>query len=226
MEQGIFAYIWRYSKREQIWILAATVMSFPFLYAALNLPKVIVNDAIDGKDFPKEVLDLPFDQIPYLLVLCAALLGLLLIIGGFRMGIYIAKGILAERMLRRLRYQLYERILRFPMHHFQKVSPGELASMITAEVEPLGEFIRDALALPVFQGGTMLTILFFMFAQDWKLGLAAIALIPVQAWLIPKLQRQINMLGKERVKRARKLAGRIGEAVLGIHDIHTHDTSA
>ncbi|MCH6590111.1 MAG: cyclic nucleotide-binding domain-containing protein [Proteobacteria bacterium] len=226
MEQGIFAYIWRHSKPEQISILVVTVASFPFLYLALNLPKVIVNDAIDGKDFPREVMTFPFDQIPYLLVLCGALLGLLLVNGGFRMGINIYKGILAERMLRRLRYQLYERILRFPMHHFQKVSAGELASMITAEVEPLGEFIRDALALPVFQGGTMLTILFFMFTQDWKLGLAAVALIPVQAWVIPILQRQVNLLGKERVKRARKLAGRVGEAVSGIHDIHTHDTSA
>jgi ABC-type multidrug transport system fused ATPase/permease subunit len=225
MEQGIFAYIWRHTKSQQIVVLLVTVASFPFLYMALNLPKVIVNDAIDGKDFPREVLTFPFDQIPYLLVLCGALLVLLLINSGFRMGTNIYKGILAERMLRRLRYQLYERILRFPMHHFQKVSAGELASMITAEVEPLGEFIRDALALPMFQGGTMLTILFFMFAQDWKLGLAALALVPVQAWLIPKLQRQVNMLGKERVKRARILAGRVSEAVSGIHDIHTHDTS-
>ena len=74
--------------------------------------------------------------------------------------------------------------------------------------------------------GLWLAFLIFMFAQDWKLGLAALALVPVQAWLIPKLQRQVNLLGKERVKRARKLAGRVGEAVSGIHDIHTHDTSA
>ncbi len=60
MEQGIFAYIWRHSKPEQISILAATVASFPFLYMALNLPKVIVNDAIDGTDFPREVIQVFF----------------------------------------------------------------------------------------------------------------------------------------------------------------------
>ena len=114
MDQGIFAYIWRHSKPEQILVLVATVASFPFLYMALSLPKVIVNDAIDGKDFPKEVMTLPFDQIPYLLVLCGALLGLLLINGGFRMGINIYKGILGERMLRRLRYQLTSASCAFP----------------------------------------------------------------------------------------------------------------
>ena len=63
-----------------------------------------------------------------------------------------------------------------------------------------------------------------MFVQDWKLGLAAIALYPVQAYLIPKLQRQVNLLGKERVKHVRKLSERLGEMVSGVSDIHAHDT--
>ena len=42
--------------------------------------------------------------------------------------------------------------------------------MINAEVEPLGGFIGDAFALPAFQGGTLLTILIFMFVQDPVLG--------------------------------------------------------
>ena len=52
--------------------------------------------------------------------------------------------------------------------------------MVTAEVEPLGGFIGDAFALPVIQGGTLLTIVAFMFIQDPILGVAAIALYPVQ----------------------------------------------
>ena len=61
------------------------------------------------------------------------------------------------RMLRRLRYMLYARILRFPLPQFRKVSQGELIPMITAEVEPLGGFIGDAFALPALQGGLLLT---------------------------------------------------------------------
>ena len=33
-------------------------------------------------------------------------------------------------MTRRLRYMLYQRILRFPLPHFQRVSQGELSTMI------------------------------------------------------------------------------------------------
>ena len=97
--------------------------------------------------------------------------------------------------------------------------------MITIETEPLGGFIGDAYAMPAFQGGTLVTIVIFMFIQDWVMGLAAISLYPIQAYLIPKLQRQVNLLGKERVKNARKLSERIGETVSGAHEIHAHDTS-
>ena len=64
-----------------------------------------------------------------------------------------------------------------------------------------------------------------MFVQDWVLGLAAIALYPIQAWLIPKLQRKLNQLKKKRVVLVRKLSERIGEVVNGVQEIHAHDTS-
>jgi ABC-type multidrug transport system fused ATPase/permease subunit len=128
-------------------------------------------------------------------------------------------------MLRRLRFQLFSHLLRFPIPHFRRTSQGEVIAMITAEVEPLGGFIGDAVALPAFQGGTLLTILFFMFMQDWILGLAAIALYPLQVYLIPKLQRQVNALSKERVRTVRRLSENIGESVSGITEIHANDTS-
>ena len=52
------------------------------------------------------------------------------------------------------------------------------------------------------------------------------SIIPLQAFIIPKLQKKINLLAKERVVRIRGVAGRISEAVSGINEIHTHDTSS
>ena len=71
----------------------------------------------------------------------------------------------------------------------------------------------------------LVTLLIFMFIEDPVLGVAAIALYPVQAWLIPKLQRRLNERKKERIRLARALSERIGEVVTGIREIHTHDTS-
>jgi ABC-type multidrug transport system fused ATPase/permease subunit len=225
MEPTIFRFILRYSWRQQLLLLGLTVGSFPFLYASLDLPKTIVNRAIDGKDFPKTYFGFQFDQLHYLAVLCGLFLLMVLINGGFKYVINVYKGLVGERMLRRFRYQLFSHVLRFPLPHFRRTSQGELIAMITSEVEPLGGFIGDAVALPAFQGGTLLTILVFMFVQDWVLGLAAVALYPLQMYVIPKLQRQVNQLAKERVRTVRRLSDRIGESVTAIAEIHGHDTA-
>ena len=225
MESSIFRYVLRYSRREQAMLLVMTILAFPFLYMSLDLPKTIVNQAIGGRDFPRTVLGYELEQIPFLLLLSGLFLALVFINGGFKYFINVYRGVVGERMLRRMRYQLFERVLRFPLPHFRKTSQGELVSMIIAETEPLGGFIGDSIALPAFQGGTLLTILVFMFIQDPILGLAAISLYPIQTYVIPKIQRRVNLLRKDRIVQVRKLSERIGEVVGGIREVHANDTS-
>ena len=223
MEKTLFKFIWRYSKSDQIILLILTAISFPFLYLSLDLPKTIINKAIGGKDVPEEIFGMTVDQIDYLLILSGAFLALVFVNGGFKFYVNVFRGQLGERMLRRLRYSLLARVLRFPLPQFKKVSQGEVIQMVNSEVEPLGGFVGDSIALPAFQGGTLLTILIFMFIQDWMLGLAAIALYPIQGYMIPKLQWHVNQLGKKRVRNVRILAEKIGEAVSGIEEVHAND---
>ena len=226
MQPTIFSFILKHSRREQVLLLLMTLAAFPFLYLSLDLPKTIINEAIGGGEFPKPFLGSEFEQIPFLLALCSAFLALVLLNGAFKYVINVYRGAVGERMLRRLRYMLFEHVLRFPVGQFRKMSQGEIVSMITAETEPLGGYIGDSIALPAFQGGTLLTILVFMFVQDPILGAAAIALYPIQAYVIPKFQRRVNALKKERVVRVRKLSERIGEVVGGIEELHSNATSA
>src|SRR5882757_2575524 len=167
-----------------------------------------------------------FDRIEYLLVLSFLFLAMVFINGGFKLYINVYKGKLGERMLRRLRYELYCRILRFPLPHFRKTSQGEMIPMITSEVEPLGGFIGDAFVAPIWSAGTLIVYIYFIFVQDPILGAAAVSLYPMQGWLIPRLQKRVNQLGKERVRTVRKLADRIGESVSGIADMHANDATA
>ena len=225
MPPRIFRYIRMFSLRQQFAVIVLTLVSFPFLYVSLQLPKTIINEAIAGDGSAVDVLGFEFEQIPYLLLLCGAFLALVFVNGGFKFQINVYKGVMAERLLRRLRYMLVERVIRFPLSQFRVTSQGELVAMITAEVEPLGGFFGDAIALPIFQGGTFLTIVVFVFMQDPWLGLAAVSLIPIQGYVIPKLQRRVNMLGKERVRNVRSLSDRVGELVSGISEVRGHDTS-
>ena len=222
---SIYGYILHHSLREQIYLVVVTLISFPFLYYSLDLPKLIVNRAISGKDFPQNFMGWDFDQIPYLLVLCCIFLVLVLINGWFKLHLNVRKGQVGERMLRRLRYQLYERVLRFPLHHFDRTATGQVIAMMTGELEPVGGFIGDAFALPISQGGTLLTIFVFMFVQDPVLGAAAVAFYPLQGYLIPKMQRIIRRLGRERVRKVRGLSDRIAETIAARAEIRPNDAA-
>ena len=215
IEPTLFRYIWKYSKRDQLVLLVVTSLLFPLLYLTLELPKRIINDAIGSQSSEIEFLGYSFSQVQFLALLCAAFLLSVLAHGLVKMRVNTMKGILAERMLRRFRYTLIGRLMLFPQPYFERVSQGELTSMITAESEPMGGLMGDAISQPVLQAGQMLTILGFLFVQSFWFGLAACALIPLQAWLIPKLQRQINKLNKERIKQVRVLAADIGESAVG-----------
>ena len=245
MESNLFRYVWQHSRSEQIAILLLVLASLPFYFLSLDLPKSIVNQAIQGRGFDSPdatqsvmTISLPewaggaevfggfdLERIPFLFALSFMFLILVCVNGLFKYKINTDKGRMGERMLRRLRFELFDRILRFPLPHFRKVKQAELATMIKDEVEPLGGFIGDAFAQPLFQGGMALTAMIFILAQSVSLGLVAVGIVAVQTALIPRLRHPIRMLGKRRQITSRHLAGRIAEVADGVVEIHANDTS-
>ena len=51
MEPNIFKYIWHHSKQEQVAILLLVLLSLPFYFIALDVPKRIINRGIVGAGF-------------------------------------------------------------------------------------------------------------------------------------------------------------------------------
>jgi putative ABC transport system ATP-binding protein len=245
MQRNLFTYIWRHSKPEQVVILSLVVLAQVFYFMSLTVPKDIVNNGIQGNAF-KNSQTIPFlvweldlsaflpgtvvrifdgfqvDQLGYLVTMSFVFLGAVIVNGLFKKTINTQKGRMGERMLRRLRYELYERILRFPPAHFRKVKQAELATMIKDEVEPLGGFIGDAFVQPMFLGGQALTAILFIVLQNWMLGIIVVVLLGVQMAIVPRLRRPVLALGRQRQITARQLAGRIAETADGVHEIHIH----
>jgi putative ABC transport system ATP-binding protein len=227
IQPTLHGFIIKHSLWQQVFVVTLAVVSQPFLYYSYDLPKNIINTITKWQPHPFSIgiASFHFDHLTYLWVLCGLYFVMVLVNGGFKYWINRSKGKLGERMLRRLRFELYKRLLRFPSAYFKKVSTGEIIPMITSEVEPLGGFIGDIFAQPAVQGGTLITIIYFMFKQDWILGLASLSLYPIQGYIIPKMQRKVNLLGKQRVRTIRRVADRTGESTFGSGEILTHDNA-
>ena len=246
----VFAFAWRHTKQMQIFILFIVLVSMPTYFLSLDLPKQIVNGPIQGKGFPSEEATQHYFRIDFdvptwlwssgnielfrgvelqrfgaLVALSIVFLMLVIVNGLFKFYINTYKGRLGERMLRHLRFELVDRLMRFPMSYFRRAKPSELSTMVKDEVEPIGGFIGEAFVTPFFLGGQAATAMAFILVQSVSLGLIAAGIVAVQAIVIPRLRRRQIELGRRRQLTARQLAGRVGEIVDGIGNVHLNDTS-
>lgn len=218
LPSGIYRFVLSYARREQIILVIGGLAAMPVLYATLELPKVIINNAIESGHFPVIWRTVELSQTAFLFVLCAGYLVAILINGALKYWLNIRKGRVGERLLRRLRLTVFRHWRRRADAQSRN---GEIVPLIAQELEPIGGFAAQAFATPVFQGGTFLTIIVFMFAQDFALGAAALTLLPVQLVVIPRLQRRINALARQRLAEIRTLGGeltRAPEERASIHD--------
>ncbi len=249
MERNLLKYIWNHSRSDQLWMLVIILASMPTYFLSFEIPKRIVNNPIQGVGFEtlgatSNFLEtyLPFgetifgkpillfsgfemERISFLFALSVTFLALVVANGLFKLYINTYKGRMGERILRRMRYELFDRVMRYPLSRFRRTKASEVASMIKDEVEPMGEYIGDAFTQPLFLGGQALVALLFIFLQNFWLGVATFVVVVFQAWLVPLLRKRLIELQRQRQIAARKFAGRLGEIVEGIQETHTNDTT-
>ena len=248
MTKSLFRYVWQHSRRDQLIIFAVVLASLPFYYVSLDLPRKIVNEAIQGRAFEQgrqtaTFLDFSLSwpvllgggkvqlfsgfqvgRLELLFGLSLLFLVFVLVNGWFKYWINLAKGALGERMMRRMRFELFSLALRFTPETLRTVKSSEAATIIKDEVEPIGGFIGDAFIQPVFLGTQAATALLFILLQSVWLGLTAAAVVGIQFVIIPRMRRELLRLGRKRQIASRKLAGRVSEVIDGIEAIHVHDT--
>ncbi|MFL5185132.1 MAG: ABC transporter ATP-binding protein, partial [Microvirga sp.] len=153
MEKSLFRYIWTHSKRDQLIVCAVVLASLPFYFMSLDLPRQIVNQAIQGEAFrdgnpTAHFLHLSYEwprwlgggtleifegfqvgRLGLLFGLSTVFLFFVIINGAFKYWINVAKGILGERMLRRMRFDLFSMVLRFTPEALRTVKSSETATI-------------------------------------------------------------------------------------------------
>src|SRR5258708_9906239 len=138
MENSMYKFVLKHSPRETAILIVLTLLSLRVYYITLDIPKNVFNQGIVAKNitFPYALFGYQLDQVHYLFWLCFLFFLSVLVNGGLKQYINTYKGRLGERLLRRLRYELISRILRFPLPHFPKVSAGRPIPAVPAPRRP------------------------------------------------------------------------------------------
>src|SRR5262245_52909849 len=215
MDRNLHRYIIKRSYKPQIVLIAISfVLGLGLNPFMLDLQKRIINQAIGQRNFDA------------LLWLCGAFLGAVLLNGALKYVKQNLEGYISETMLRDLRGELYNRILRFPLPHLKTTSTGRRVAMILGEVEDLGGYFGLALSTPAFHGAMLLgTLGYMVYANPWMASVSMV-LFPIQIVFIRRLQRKVSQMSRDRVRMVRGLSDRIQESVGGLQEIYANDTVA
>jgi putative ABC transport system ATP-binding protein len=215
VERNLHRYIINRSLRTQLVLIAISfVLGLGLNPVMLDLQKRIINQAIGQRNFDA------------LLWLCGGFLGAVVVNGALKYVKQNLEGYISETMLRDLRGELYNRILRFPLLHLKNTSTGQLVAMILGEVEDLGGYFGLALSTPAFHGAMLLgTLGYMVYANPW-MALVSMVLFPIQIVFIRRLQRKVSAMSRDRVRLVRGLSDRIQESVGGLQEIYANDTAA
>lgn len=196
--------ILRFSPARHALTTALALASTPLLYLSFEVPKWVVNGALGGDlaALPGFLQDLSAHEA--LFALCAVQLVALAALSALKFATNVLSANLGERFLRHLRLEMFRK-----MRDGRITRGGGTAPLLTQELEAIAGFAGSAVSLPVGQITALMTVIAFLVAQDWRLAIAAMALTPVQVFVVPVLLRRISSLKRARIGVVRGMCAKI-----------------
>jgi ABC-type multidrug transport system fused ATPase/permease subunit len=194
MPRNIFRYVLETSGLHQLFLLLLTVGVFLLEVVPLELQRRIVNDLVKHRDFW------------LVIVLCAVYAGAVLVQGGTKLVLNIYRSWVGERATRDLRRRIRVLVSSPSSASSGSEAQGIQASMIVAEVEPIGGFVGASVSEPLLQGGVLLSVLAYMIHVDLWMGGTALALFLPQLVFVPLMQGAMNRRTGVRVQIIRQLS--------------------
>jgi len=140
MPRNIFRYVLETSGLHQLLLSLLTVSVFLLEVVPLELQRRIVDDLVKHRDFR------------LVIVLCAIYAAAVLVQGGTKLVLNVYRSWVGERATRDLRRRIHVLISSPSAASSGTEAEGVQASMIVAEVEPIGGFVGESVSEPLLQG--------------------------------------------------------------------------
>lgn len=191
----LYRRIWSATGRAQLVLIVLSLAIAALAAAPLQFQKDIVNGlggSIDRRQ---------------LVMLCAGYLAVLIASSGLKFVLRYRSSVLSESVIRRIREVIYKN--REGAKAWTTDQRGTLVTMIAAEAEEVGRFAGMAIASPLVQMGTLVSVVGYVAANQPVLGLFLVAVVVPQAVIVLTLQKFVNERVAKRVRILRHATGSI-----------------
>jgi len=148
-------------------------------------------------------------------LLLALLIGVTIVKAITEYGAIAASAFLGQSVVRSLRNDVFDRILRQPLRFFDGNPTGELMSRISADIERVQSAASDTLADGLKQGATAIFMVGTILYIDWKLSLASFVLLPLVLLPTAWFGKRLRSLSRSNQQEMAEMSGVIYEAFSG-----------
>jgi subfamily B ATP-binding cassette protein MsbA len=144
-----------------------------------------------------------------------ALLGAFLVKGAGRFGQSYLMASVGERVIARIRRNLYVHIQGMPLSFFASLHSAELMSRVVTDVNRLARLASTVLVMAVRQVGTIIALLIVMFAREWVLALIAVAVFPAVGATVRAIGRKLYKINRRSQEKIAELNVVLQESFTG-----------
>jgi ABC-type multidrug transport system fused ATPase/permease subunit len=187
---NLYKAIWRHTAKRQLILLILSALVAGLAAVPLDYQKEIINGLTGGIDFPR------------LVRLVSEMFAVILLSLGLKAVLNYHAGLTGEWAIKALRGKVYQDTSGKDSER-DRVE-GTLANMISSESETVGKFVGDAVATPMLEFGTLVSVIGYIFVTQARLGLVLLCVIIPQIAILTLTQPRINSLVAERVLTLRR----------------------
>ena len=144
-----------------------------------------------------------------------ALLGAYLLKGAGRFGQSYLMASVGERVIARIRRELYAHIQSMPLSFFASLHSAELMTRVVTDVNRLARLSSTVLVMAVRHVGTIVALLTVMFLREWVLALIAIAVFPAVGVTIRAIGRKLYKINRRAQEKIAELNVVLQESFTG-----------
>ncbi len=198
--------LWPYLRPYWPWLVLGTVLALA-VSSAEGFIAWLVKPAMDDIFLKRDYFMLK--------VLPLLLLGAYLVKGVARYWQSYLMAAVGERVIARIRRELYRHIQGMSLSFYSQVHSAELMTRVVNDVNRLARLSSTVLVMAVRQMGTIIALLAVMFIREWVLALIAVTIFPAVGALFRTLGRKLYKIGKRSQQKVSELNIVLQEAFTG-----------
>ena len=214
IDKSLASWIFTKNRKLQVLLIVSAVISVFANVLPLEMQKRIVDEAINLRNYD-------------LLILYGGIyLASFAIASGMKFLINSLQTVIGQRTVANMRKELYGHIITLPLGFYRRTQEGLVVAAMTTELATAGDFVGMAIAVPVTNLLMLGAFTGYLVWLNPLLAVVTLSVYPAVLLLIPVLQRRVNHYNKKRVDAGRRMAGKVGESVAGIHEIQANGAFA